>query len=130
MPHALPPPPTFSIALVSLSLSRASSPAAARPPRAFKLSPSQQAYVDAHSPPSEPRPEQNELQQDELQQGIGPSKRVSVSSAGRELLQGVLEARKARATARTSSGRSWREEGGFVESLEDVTEMARAERWA
>ncbi|EKX43470.1 hypothetical protein GUITHDRAFT_110595 [Guillardia theta CCMP2712] len=128
MPHAPPPPPTFSIALVSLSLSRGSSPAAARPPRAFKLSPSQQAYVDAHSPPSEQTPEQDELQ--ELQQGKGPSKRVSVSSAGRELLQGVLEARKARATARTSSGRSWREEGGFVESLEDVTEMARAERWA
>ncbi|EKX43469.1 hypothetical protein GUITHDRAFT_110594 [Guillardia theta CCMP2712] len=119
MPHASPSPPTFSIALVSLSLSRASSPAAARPPRAFKLSSSQQAYVDAHSPPSEPRPEQDELQ--ELQQDKGPSKRVSVSSAGRELLQGVLEARKARATARTSKrGRSWREEMARAEPLEDL----------
>eukprot|EP00960_Hanusia_phi_P030231 748450-Hanusia_phi.AAC.1 len=72
------PPPSSSVCIIDFSISSR----AARPPRAFKLSPSQQAYVDCLAPPSRLHTEHRAI------------KATKVKSEGGELLQEVMRARK------------------------------------
>eukprot|EP00960_Hanusia_phi_P011793 344303-Hanusia_phi.AAC.1 len=61
---------SFSIALVDLSLYR-SLPASHRPPRAFRLSLSQQAYVNAHTPLTTPAGQRSKRRTGEEGPGLG-----------------------------------------------------------
>eukprot|EP00960_Hanusia_phi_P005254 152559-Hanusia_phi.AAC.1 len=108
-----------SIILVDVDLPQRSP--SSRPPRAcFRLSPSQQAYVDAHAPPS--------LGAEESRLPVG--KAVRVESEGKELARGLMEARKVAARLkrleRQGQRPSWQSSGAFGESLEDVTAGAEA----
>ncbi|EKX51760.1 hypothetical protein GUITHDRAFT_102367 [Guillardia theta CCMP2712] len=103
----------LAITIVDLPPSPPSPPR--RPSRpCFRLSPSQQAYLDAQVPTS-PCAE-------EARQPAGRG--VRVESEGKELMQGVMEARKAAAGLKKGrqegTGASWRSQV-FAESFEDVT---------
>mmetsp|Transcript_49571 Transcript_49571/g.155288 ORF Transcript_49571/g.155288 Transcript_49571/m.155288 type:complete len:120 (-) Transcript_49571:129-488(-) len=113
-----------SVSLVDLSLSRALPPSRPRP--SLKLSPAQQAFVDAHRP-------SGSRMEEEL-----PAGAVRMKSGGEGVMAGVMEAR--RRGVRVSAEDIGEERGGPMEgrrlmvgsgkrsrgSFKDVTEAAGA----